>query len=134
MIPTGIRVSLAEVGTDFVLQITGSVSFRVQVPLDLHSVGQIGLEDTLHSSCGGDSAPLLQSQPGFKTGKINFKDVHHIHLPCPVPRSERISKLALQMSKATSWEYYLGTASMHSVSQDPCKPLSLLHHSQIPSN
>lgn len=48
--------------------------------------------------------------------------------PCPVPWLERTSNLALQMSKATSWEYYLGTASMHSVSQDSCKTLSLPHH------
>ena len=54
-----------------------------------------------------------------------------------VPRSECTPDLVLQMSKATGWDYYLGTAGMNLVCQDRvlvvASPSPLLHHSQIPS-
>lgn len=59
-----------------------------------------------------------------------------ISAPCWVLRSECAHSLVLQMSKASGWDYYLGTAGMNLVCKETCagccKPLPLLHHSQIP--
>ena len=79
----------------------------------------MGPEDTLHSGWGRDFAPFLgMDKLGTRAGKTpdpNQADLHPAEFS-----GQNVPKLVLQMSKAMRCDYYLGSAGMNLVYQDPC--------------
>ena len=83
------------------------------------SSGYLGPATTLISKLSYDLAPLLkQGQAGLQGQQISlFEDPNQSDLH-PTELSDCTTILALQMSRATCWDY-LGTAGRNSVCQDP---------------
>lgn len=107
--------------------------------LELHSLsfedshrpsGQVGLEITFYIECSYHWAPSLVWENlalGSENSSIvdlNQTDLYHVEFP-----GLSVSKLVLEMSKATGWDYYWDITCMYTVCQDPCtnwcKPLLL---------
>ena len=79
----------------------------------------MGPEDALHSRWGCDSAPCLDvGKLGFRAGKIPPLRIGQI---CTLLGSlVRVCPLLGSAHGQSLWDYYLGTAGMNLVCQNPC--------------
>ena len=121
--------------TDFALRITDSAHLPLGSSATGHIAsrschqpsGQLGLEGTLHSEWGSDSALCLRvGKAGSRAVKLLiWRSESGSFVSCQIPWSKCVPNLVLQMRRATSWDCYLGAIRINLDCQDLCAGCSI---------